>query len=71
MKICDRGGCGAAAVDTIVLEMDDQHFDVCASCRQVVLETLTMRKPESAQDMTETPSTENRKNKGGRPKKNG
>jgi Zn-finger nucleic acid-binding protein len=63
VKICDR--CSSAAVDMIVFDMDDQRYDVCASCRQVVLETLTMKKAEPEQDMKETPSGAKRKQKSG------
>lgn len=65
MRICDR--CGSPAADQIIFEMDDQRYDVCGSCRQVILETLTNKKFEEPQDMTETPSTAKRK--GGRPPK--
>ncbi len=38
MRVCDR--CGDPAVDEILFKMDDSHFDVCPSCRQVVMEAL-------------------------------
>ena len=59
MKICDR--CSAPAVDMITFEMDDQRFDVCASCRQVMLETMTMKKTPEPIDNDEKPSTAKRK----------
>lgn len=61
MRICDR--CQAPACDQVIFEQDDQHFDLCASCRQVTLELLTGRTPEPERDMTETPSRAKRKAK--------
>lgn len=60
MKICDR--CQASACDQISFEMDDQRFDLCASCRQVILEAITMKKEEPHQDMDEKPSGRRKRN---------
>ncbi len=62
MKICDR--CMAPAVDEITFEHDDQKFDLCASCRQVILEKLTSKKIDLPQDDKETPSSAKRKKNG-------
>jgi hypothetical protein len=67
MIICDR--CQSPACDKVTFEMDDQRFDLCASCRQVVLEVLTMKKPEPPQDMKETPTGAARKAKRGESRK--
>lgn len=41
MRVCDR--CGAAAVEEVVLEGDDQHFDLCESCRLELWAFLTTK----------------------------
>lgn len=73
MVICDR--CQSPAVDKITFEMDDQRFDLCASCRQVVLEAITAKTaPVQGPELkpSDTPLTvEEKRNRGGRPRKNG
>lgn len=63
--ICDR--CQASAVEKVIFEMDDQRFDLCASCRQVVLECLTDKPMPEPRNEEETPSSAERRRK----KKNG
>ncbi|MHB8123163.1 MAG: hypothetical protein ACYDG4_13515, partial [Desulfuromonadaceae bacterium] len=53
MIICDR--CQSPAVDRIDFQMDDQRFDLCASCRQVVLEAITA-KPAPEKEIEIKPS---------------
>ncbi len=65
LRICDR--CQSPAVDQVVFEMDDQRFDLCASCRQVVLEAITAKPQPAGNSDTEKPSGEKRK--AGRPKR--
>jgi hypothetical protein len=58
-------------VDNVTFQMDDQRFDLCASCRQVVLEAITA-KPDPVRLPETKPSdsaAEEKRNKGGRPKK--
>lgn len=43
MKICDK--CGDKAVDEITLKSDDSRTDLCAGCRDKVLEVLRPSKP--------------------------
>lgn len=47
MRVCDR--CGDPAVDEILFKMDDGHFDVCPSCRQIVFEALRQPDEEAPQ----------------------
>lgn len=63
MIICDR--CMSPACDRVIFEMDDQRFDLCASCRQVVLETMTGKVEGPARDEQEKPSTGKRGKKSG------
>lgn len=44
MKVCDKHQ-DTQAVDTIVVEQDGTHIDVCSQCKYDVLEMLT-KKPE-------------------------
>jgi hypothetical protein len=53
------------ACDRVIFEMDDQRFDLCASCRQVVLETMTGKVEGPARDEQEKPSTGKRGKKSG------
>lgn len=65
MRICDR--CQAQAQYQIIFDIDDQRFDLCASCRQVVLELVTSKPQPIPDNSNEKPSDEKRK--AGRPKK--
>lgn len=44
MKVCDR--CKAAAVDTVIIDSDDQRFDVCLSCKNSLMEFIAGEMPE-------------------------
>jgi len=59
MIICDR--CQAAAMEKVTFESDDQRFDLCVSCRHVVLEVLTGKPGVEPINMDEKPSDENRR----------
>ncbi len=61
MVICDR--CQAPACEKVTFESDDQRFDLCASCRQVVLEALTMRKIEAPLPEEKPSASQRRKRK--------
>lgn len=64
MRICDR--CKLPACDQVIFEQDDQRFDLCESCRQVILETISMNKTAFVPENRETPSSEARKKRGRR-----
>lgn len=44
MRICDR--CGSAAIDQLTMQLDDQRFDLCTSCREIVLDVVNQRPTE-------------------------
>jgi uncharacterized protein with PIN domain len=50
----------------VTFESDDQRFDLCASCRQVVLEALTKKVHEEIpqEEVVSKPSSPKSKNKG-------
>jgi len=47
----------------VTFESDDQRFDLCASCRQVVLEALTMKKFEEPIPEEKPSASQRRKRK--------
>ena len=41
MRVCDR--CGEPAKDEIIFKQEDQRYDVCPACKQILLEALIMK----------------------------
>jgi hypothetical protein len=56
----------AAACEKVTFSSDDQRFDLCNSCKEIVLEVLTQKKAPEPPDVTEKPTSENRRKKGNR-----
>lgn len=43
MRVCDR--CQSLAVDTVIWESDDQRHDLCATCKNTVMEFISGTAP--------------------------
>jgi len=62
MKICDR--CNAPATGKVTIDPDNEVFDTCETCKEMVREVLTGKKLEE-QPADEKPSSAKRKAKNG------